>query len=138
MAVNKQQTYGDKPYTKAVQITSADGTTKKDLAVADVNGAGLRIDFIRMVTDLAADQDVEFFLSEYNGGTPVVNPFGIQALPLNSGKTNAIAPLEAMPAILPDSLLLKPGDKLQIAATGAITSGKTIWVTALGMDLTAS
>lgn len=136
MAVNKQQTFGNIPYTKGVQITSADGTTKKDLAVADADGAGLRIDFVRMATDLEANQDVEFF--HYIAGDATTNPHGIQALPANSGKTNAIPMFEAMPGILPDSLLLKPGDKLQVAAAGAITAGKTIWATCLGMDLTAS
>lgn len=136
MAVNKQQTFGNIPYTKGVQITSADGTTKKDLAVADAGGAGLRIDFVRMVTDLAAAQDVEFF--HYVSDDAITNSHGIQALPANSGKTNAIPVFEAMPRILPDSLLLAPGDKLQVAAAGAITAEKTIWVTCLGMDLTAS
>lgn len=140
MAVNKQQTYGDTPYSRAVQITSADGTTKKDLAVADANGAGLRIDFVRISTDLAANQAIGFYY--YDAATGLTNPLGVQTLPAYSGSLDGssavVAIFEAMPDILPDSLLLKAGDKLQVAPTGAITAGKTIWVTALGMDLTAS
>ena len=134
MAVNKQQTFGDIPYGQCVQITSANGTSKLDLALADPAGtAGLRVDFVRITTDLVANQDVEFFL--YDSVALKTNPLGIQAIPANAGKTNAIQPFEAMTNILPDSLLLKPGDKLQVAATGAITAGKTIYLTCLGMSL---
>jgi len=136
MAVNKQQTFGDAPYTRCVQITSADGTTKKDLAAAESTGAGLRVDFLRVVTDLAADTNIEFFF--YNATTTLTNPLGIQAVPASSGKDATVPVYEAMALALPDSILLAPGDKLQVAATGAITSGKTFWVTCLGMDLTSS
>ena len=133
MAANKEQTFGDIPYTLGWTITSADGTNKKDVAVAEDDGAGLRIDFIRVATDLAANQDVEFFL--FDGST--TTPLGVQTITAGAGKGASVSIIEALDKILSDSIGIQAGDKIQVAATAGITAGKTIWGTTLGVDLTA-
>lgn len=133
MGANKEQTFGDVPYTLGWTITSADGTSKKDVAVAVADGAGLRIDFIRVATDLAAAQDVEFFL--FDGST--TTPLGVQTISAGAGKSATASVVEAMDKLLSDSICMKAGDKIQVAATAGITAGKTIWGTTLGVDLTA-
>jgi hypothetical protein len=133
MSANKEQTFGDIPYTMGVQITNADGTNKKDLAIAAEAGAGLRVDFIQLVSDLAASQDVELFL--FDGTT--TQSLGTVTVTAGAGKSGSVPPVEAIGKILADSLGMKAGDKLQIGAITAITAGRTIWATALGVDLTA-
>lgn len=133
MGANKEQTFGDVPYTLGWTITSADGTSKKDVAVAVADGAGLRIDFIRVATDLVADQDVEFFL--FDGST--TTPLGVQTITAGAGKSASVSIIEALDKILPDSIGIQAGDTIQVAATAGITAGKTIWGTTLGVDLTA-
>ena len=133
MGANKEQTFGDVPYTLGWTITSADGTSKKDVAVAVADGAGLRIDFIRVATDLAADQDVEFFL--FDGSTTTT--FGVQTITAGAGKSASVSIIEALDKILPDSIGIQAGDTIQVADTAGITAGKTIWGTTLGVDLTA-
>lgn len=135
MAVNKQQTFGDSPIFGAVQITSTDGTSRKDLAASPDTDAGLRVDFIRVVTDSAVDVDIEFHMR--NTATSVAQPLGVQTVAAGQGKSADVQPLEAMLLLLPDSILVPPGHSLQVSAVASVASGKTVYVSAFGTDLTS-
>lgn len=133
MAANKEQTFGDIPYTLAWSITNATGTNKVDVAVAPAGGAGLRVDFIRLTTDLVAGQNLQFYL--YDGVN--TNPLGVATVAATAGTAPGVMAVEAVEFLLTDSIALKAGDKIQVAATSAITAGKTIWGSTLGVDLTS-
>ena len=143
MSANTDPVFVASPLTTAANtqiantIENADGATAKDV----VNGAtdGSLIQDINAVSDDTAAVSAEVYL--YDGATARL--LGTVAIPAGAGTvagTPAVSLLDV--SVMPGlnkrddgALFIASGQKLQVAATAAVTSGKTVTLTALGGNL---
>ena len=134
MAMTHEAVYPQTPQNKTAIIVNADGTGKKEVFTAGANGA--KISCIAVTSDDTADRTLVVYV--YDGATDGL--IGEVLIPDGSGTNGtdkAVSLLNAtslpfLPADL--TLPLKAGAILKVAAKVAVTSAKTIYVTAFYGD----
>ncbi len=117
-------------------LVNADGTTAQDI----VNGAtnGSLITDINVVSDDSANMEV--ILSIYDGGAS--RQLGKISVPAGSGNDTAKPAVSLLdPAVIPglakrddEALTLATGQKLQASVVSAVTTAKTLTITAFGAN----
>jgi|SRR5919108_4247560 hypothetical protein len=132
MAANLNPIFVETAETAAQDIANADGTTVQDLVTAGADGA--RVFAVQASTDETANRDLTLYLQRDGAGTNY--PLGSVQVPLGAGTSSSVAGVNLLDATklrgldVDGSLILGGGDKLRVAPTATVTSGKTIWVTA--------
>lgn len=139
MAVTATPVFEQTVKTGEAVILNADTTTAKDLYTAGTNGAAVHS--ITVYSSDTANRDIALTITRSGGSSRMLTTVQI---PLSSGDTNAIPPVDLMrhsqmPALATDAqgnrvLYLAAGDKLSINATATITTAKTIIAVAQAGD----
>jgi len=135
MAANKEPIFIGQITGK---ITELADTTETDIFVGDA-AESTRVDVLAVSTDDTADKDLVLY---FHDGTTSKKATTVK-IPLNSGNTNAIAPVNLLaatqmaPFVQADAsgnkfINLPPSHKLRAAEAAAPTAGKKMWVFARG------
>lgn len=124
---NTKPIFPGTPKTSTVAIANADGTTKKTLVTAGV--AGARLDQIRVCSDDTAAVTLQFFSSIDGGATWVIQ--GEVIVPAGSGTNDTALWVEALDSLNSENAMaMQAAEVLGVAAKTAVTSGKTVTITA--------
>lgn len=127
MAANIDPIFPLTPKTAAATIVYADSTNKKTLLTAGANGA--RLDQIRICSDDTAAVIVQVF-SSINGGT-TWHILGEVVVPIGAGTNGTEQWVDVLETLnSEDALALQAVELIGVAAKAAVTSGKTVTVTA--------
>jgi hypothetical protein len=135
MAANKEPLFIGNILGK---ITELADTTETDVFVGD-SVESTRVDFLAVSTDDTANKDLILL---FHDGTASKKATTV-SIPLSSGMTNAIAPVNLMahvqlaPHVCADAagnkfINLPPGWKIRAQEAAAPTSGKKMWIFARG------
>jgi hypothetical protein len=121
-----------------VQIANADASNKKSLVAGGSNGS--KVEMISVSSTDTSDRDINVYLND--GSTDHL--LGTIKVPLSSGNTNAIVPVNFLsntqnPCTPYDAMgnkyiYVMNGYTLKVAATTTVTSGKIIDFIAQGGD----
>lgn len=122
--------YPQEAYTANVDIENGDGTTAQTLITAPADG--MILTGLIAASDDTSDRYVTVYLNDAPLGTIlVVDGAGTNTVDASVNLLNT----DDIPGLPSDGTLpLAPGDVLKVGVTVAVTSPKTIWVTALGGD----
>ncbi|MDQ7836074.1 MAG: hypothetical protein RDU24_11885 [Humidesulfovibrio sp.] len=135
MAANKEPIFIGQITGK---ITELADTTETDIFVGDAEES-TRVDVLAVSTDDTADKDLVLY---FHDGTASKKATTVK-IPLSSGSTNTIAPVNLLaasqmaPFVQADAsgnkyINLPPNHKLRAAEAAAPTAGKKMWVFARG------
>jgi len=135
MAVNNRPTFAYRPSLSAAKLVNADGTNAVDLISA--GDSGNKVVGIFATGEVTANRDVQLVL-ERGADSFILTTV---AVPLNSGRTNALPPVdlftEELRALLPKDadaqpyLFIMAEDVLQVKVLSAVTAAEQLSVMAV-------
>jgi hypothetical protein len=135
MAMTHESVYPQTPQNAVVTIVPGDTTTKKTVLTAGANGA--KVGYISVTSDDTSDRTLAIYVNDGGATDGLIGEVLIPDGAGTNGTDKAVSLLNAtslpfLPADL--TLTLKAGAILKVAAKVAVTSGKTIYVTAFYGD----